>query len=147
CRVATRSAPPGSARRRFASVAPSAGRFSRESVSSRNERPVAELTPTTRALPGCYPPSLFGGPRFRWAMAMDTDRPVREEHWALAEARVAQGERTVAHQRRIVAELDGEGHDSRMARELLTQFQELLALHVADRDRLLKELGRETPKP
>ncbi len=71
------------------------------------------------------------------------DRVQLREHLALAERHVAEGERVVARQREIVAELERDGHDAAaaQARQLLAQFEELLALHVADRDRLRKELG------
>lgn len=34
-----------------------------------------------------------------------------------------------------------DGHEIKQASELLTLFEDMKALHVADRDRLLKELG------
>jgi len=46
-----------------------------------------------------------------------------------------------AHQREIVAELERHGRASEPARILLRQFEAWLALHIADRDRLRKELG------
>ncbi len=64
-----------------------------------------------------------------------------EEHLALAESHIAQGEQTVARQRQIVGELERDGHDARTARELLIQFEEILRTHFADRDRLRHELG------
>lgn len=44
-------------------------------------------------------------------------------------------------QREIVAELERDGHDVSEARKLLVQFEELQAMHVADRDRLIDELA------
>ena len=72
---------------------------------------------------------------------MPIDRAMLEEHLTMAERHVAQGERHVARQREIVAKLERHGHDTRSAKELLVQFQELQALHIADRDRLRHELG------
>jgi len=69
------------------------------------------------------------------------ERAMWEEHLALAERHIVQGARTVARQRRIVADLERDGHDAAMARALLGQFQHLLDLHIADRDRIRKELG------
>jgi hypothetical protein len=40
-----------------------------------------------------------------------------------------------------VARLERDGHDPSQAMHMLQQFQELQALHIADRDRLRKELG------
>jgi hypothetical protein len=47
----------------------------------------------------------------------------------------------VDRQREIVAELKRHGHEWRQAMDLLHQFEEKQAMHVADRDRLRKELG------
>ena len=63
-----------------------------------------------------------------------------ERHLALAERHISEGEGTVVRQRQIVADLERDGHDSAMARALLQQFQQLLDLHVADRDRIRKQL-------
>ncbi len=62
------------------------------------------------------------------------------DHLARAERQVAEGERHVATQRELVAKLGRDGHDTEQARLLLKQFEDLLALHVADRDRLLREV-------
>ena len=75
-------------------------------------------------------------------MWRDMDRAIREQHLAQAEAHVVQGERTIARQQEIVARLARDGHDTKSSRELLVQFLELQAMHVADRDRLRQELGR-----
>jgi hypothetical protein len=65
----------------------------------------------------------------------------QEEHLALAERHVAEGEHRVARQRELVAELERAEHDVADARGLLSQFEELLAMHVEHRDRLRSELG------
>jgi hypothetical protein len=67
------------------------------------------------------------------------DRPMLERHLAQAERHIAQGKVHVARQRVIVAELDG--RDLRTAQALLTQFEAMLAHHVADRDRIRAELA------
>jgi hypothetical protein len=69
------------------------------------------------------------------------DRAMVEQHLAQAERHVAAGERHIARQREIVRELDHEGHDLNSARDLLVQFEEMQALHIADRDRLRAELA------
>jgi len=38
-------------------------------------------------------------------------------------------------------ELERDGHDTVMAKALLVQFEELQAVHIADRDRLRREVG------
>lgn len=72
-------------------------------------------------------------------------RSMIRQHLTLAREHVAQGEKHVARQREIVAELDRDGHDAALARQLLEQFERVQANHVADRDRLEKELGEEGP--
>jgi hypothetical protein len=69
------------------------------------------------------------------------DRQLWEEYLAQAERHVADGEQHVARQRRaIVAELERDGHDASIARELLKIFEETLARHIADRDLIRDEL-------
>jgi len=59
------------------------------------------------------------------------------------EALVDQADRRVVKQRRLVARLEREGQDSLAARTLLAQLEERRNLHLAERDRLLKELGKQ----
>jgi hypothetical protein len=68
------------------------------------------------------------------------DRKTIERHLFLAEKHVSEGERHIARQREIVAELKDNGHDLETARNLLARFEELYASHVADRDRIRLEL-------
>jgi hypothetical protein len=69
------------------------------------------------------------------------DRTTISDHLAQAERHVVTGERTLARQRAIVAGLQQDGHDTAQARSLLARFQETQALHIADRDRLHRELA------
>ena len=61
-------------------------------------------------------------------------------HLAEAERHVVQGERNIARQRNVLATLERDGHDAGQARKLLATFEELQAMHIADRDRLREEL-------
>jgi hypothetical protein len=61
---------------------------------------------------------------------------------AATERELAEAERQVANQREHVAELEREGHDIAHPTELLEQLEEVLAMHIADRDRLRDELAR-----
>jgi len=70
------------------------------------------------------------------------DREMLEQHLLHAEARVAQGDRRVTKQRRLVARLERDGQDTSEARTLLAELEESRKLHVADRDRLLRDLGK-----
>jgi hypothetical protein len=62
------------------------------------------------------------------------------EHLAQAERYVSQGGRHIMHQMEFIAELESGGHDTTQAKNLLKLFEELQTSHIADRDRLQKEL-------
>jgi hypothetical protein len=64
-----------------------------------------------------------------------------QERLAQAQARVAKGARRVERQRRIVAELEDHNRDAAVAKSLLAHLESLQVLHVASRDRLLKDWG------
>jgi len=69
------------------------------------------------------------------------NRAMLEDHLAATEQQLAEVERHVAYQRELVAQLEYDGHDTAQATEILKQFEEVLAMHVADRDWLRKALG------
>ena len=69
------------------------------------------------------------------------DKAMILDHLALAEQHVRQGRRHIAQQKRIILDLMNGGHDTSMARSLLVNFEDLLRTHVADRDRLKRELA------
>jgi len=63
-----------------------------------------------------------------------------ERHLAQAERHVIQGEALVAQQRELVGwleRLESGGYCATESRRLLRLFEEVLGLHIADRDRLL----------
>jgi hypothetical protein len=71
------------------------------------------------------------------------NRVFLEQHLAMAERHATQGEQHILRQREIVAKLEADNNAALLiqARALLAQFEDLQTLHVADRDRLRKELG------
>jgi hypothetical protein len=69
------------------------------------------------------------------------DKQMILDHLRLAEGHVSLGQENILRQRQIVAELERDGHDPIDAGKLLAQFEELQAMHVADRDRLIGELA------
>jgi hemerythrin len=69
------------------------------------------------------------------------DRASIAEYLRKAERHVDLGREHVHRQREIVSELERDGHDATLARELLEQFERALADHVSDRDRLVNELA------
>jgi hypothetical protein len=54
--------------------------------------------------------------------------------------RVQRGRRDADRQREAVLALECADHDATIAKRLLMLFEEALVVHVADRDRLIKEL-------
>ena len=68
------------------------------------------------------------------------DREQLTEHLAMTERHVAQGLGHLSSQRRIIANLEREGHDATTAIDLLALFEKTQASHVADRDRIRAEL-------
>ena len=68
------------------------------------------------------------------------DREMLKQRLIVAEEHILLGERHIVRQRELVAELERDGHDTAEAIRLLTSFEELQVLHIADRDRLRREL-------
>jgi len=76
-------------------------------------------------------------------MAMTTgamDRAAWQEHLAEAERHVIEAEKRVAQQREIVAELERDGKRTTAARGRLAAFEELLAMHLEECQRLRRVL-------
>ena len=61
------------------------------------------------------------------------------------EERVAIAAQNVARQRELVSQLERDGHNASLAQKMLEQFLEQQALHIADRDRPMKELSEVPP--
>jgi hypothetical protein len=59
------------------------------------------------------------------------------------EDHIAEGEAHIRRQRQIVAELERDGHDTALAKDLLEIFEATLINHIALRDRLVEELRRQ----
>ena len=73
------------------------------------------------------------------------DRDILERHLTKAEEQVAIAAQNVARQRELVAELERDDHDASQANQMLAQFLDLQAMHIVDRDRLIKELSELPP--
>jgi PAS domain S-box-containing protein len=69
------------------------------------------------------------------------DRTAMLESFSMACRHVAMGERHIARQREILAELERGGHNSLDSKSLLACFEELQNMHIAHRDRLEKTLA------
>ena len=64
-----------------------------------------------------------------------------EEHLAMAERHISQGEAAIVRQSALAEEMTMRGLDGSEAQRLLTEFRRLLYLHKQDRDRIRAELG------
>jgi hypothetical protein len=69
------------------------------------------------------------------------DKNMMLNHLAQAERHVSEGLMHIARQKQIIVKLMKAGHDTTMARSLLVNFEDVLENHIADRDRLKKELA------
>jgi hypothetical protein len=58
-----------------------------------------------------------------------------KRHLAQAKVHIETGRKNIARQRRAIAKLERGGQDAKEARAALAQFEELQAMHLADRDR------------
>jgi len=64
------------------------------------------------------------------------DRATILKHLEGAHQHVAEGATNVAQQREVIAELEHDGRDAKLARELLRVLEDRLAAHIAVRNRL-----------
>jgi len=69
---------------------------------------------------------------------LNMDRQMILDHLEIAERHVSQGILHVERQRQIVAELARDGLPTALSKAILARFEELLAVHIVDRDRLLR---------
>ena len=69
------------------------------------------------------------------------DRATLQRRLQEAEDLVQRMEENIAFQRQMIATLDGGGHDVKAAKMFLRRLEAKHARHVADRDRLFKELA------
>jgi hypothetical protein len=68
------------------------------------------------------------------------DQAILKRDLARAERHITASEHHVARQREVVAERQQEGFDARDAARLLGLFEQLLTLHIAERNRLRRQL-------
>ena len=69
------------------------------------------------------------------------NRAMLEDYLAATERLLAEVERHVGYQRELVAQLEYDGHDTAQATQLLKEFEEVLAVHIAERNRVRYALG------
>jgi hypothetical protein len=71
------------------------------------------------------------------------DRATLERRLANANKHIAEGARHVAQQKALVQGMERQGRDSSTSKQLLQTFEETLRLHMADRDKLLRDLDAD----
>jgi hypothetical protein len=69
------------------------------------------------------------------------DRTTLERRLQAAKGLVQRVEENIVFQRQMIATLDRGSHDVKAARMFLSRLEAMLPKHVADRDRLFKELA------
>jgi hypothetical protein len=69
------------------------------------------------------------------------DRAMHQRHLVEAEQHIATGDRHIARQVQLIADLEAYGYDTMVARHLLTSFRLLQLQHVDHRDRIFRELN------
>jgi hypothetical protein len=62
----------------------------------------------------------------------------------LAATHIARGEEHIARQHQLIWDLEQDGQDTTEAWCLLAELETAQALHIVDRDRLIKELGESS---
>jgi hypothetical protein len=72
------------------------------------------------------------------------DRAVIIEQLVLAQKHIVEGKLRVRQQHEYVARQASKGEDAQLSKRLLARFEAVLAMHIADRDRLIRELDGPT---
>jgi hypothetical protein len=70
------------------------------------------------------------------------DHIMLAQHLAEEEEHVVSGRRAIIRQRELILDLERDGHEAAEARRLLAKFEEVLKLHMADRDTCRKLFAR-----
>jgi hypothetical protein len=73
-------------------------------------------------------------------MQSRVDRSALEQRLAETEERIANGARQIAHQRKLIAELEGDGREATHAKYLLAGLELLQSARLDSREWLLKQL-------
>jgi hypothetical protein len=68
------------------------------------------------------------------------DQTKLRRQWELATAHIARGEEAIARQHQLIWELERDGEDTTEAWCLLAELETAQALHIVDRDGLIKAL-------
>jgi hypothetical protein len=75
------------------------------------------------------------------------DREMLKRHLAEAEEHIATGDKNIARQREVIAQLERDGRETASARTFLQEFEQLQARHIAERERLLRAVHAQTAAP
>jgi hypothetical protein len=72
------------------------------------------------------------------------DQDTLHDRLQAVEALLQRMEENIAFQRQMISTLDGGGHDAKAARMFLRRLEAKHTKHLADRDRLFKELANHS---
>ena len=75
------------------------------------------------------------------------DRAALKQLLRVAESLLHRGERNIAHQCEVIGTLERGGHDAAAAKMFLRRLESQQARHVADRNRLFKQLADMLSEP
>jgi hypothetical protein len=75
------------------------------------------------------------------------DRATLKQLLREAENLLHRGEQNIAHQREVIGTLERGGHDASSAKMFLRRLESQQARHVADRNRLFKQLADMLSEP
>jgi hypothetical protein len=71
------------------------------------------------------------------------EQAIPAEHLRQARDHVAQGEEHIRRQRALIAQLERDGYETALAKQLLATLEETQVLHEQDRERLIRELAAQ----
>ena len=75
------------------------------------------------------------------------DRATLKQLLREAENLLHRGEQNIAHQREVIGTLERGGHDAAAAKMFLRRLESQQARHIADRNRLFKQLANMLSEP
>jgi hypothetical protein len=103
-----------------------------------------QAIPAAPDLPACDASQAVLASISYFRVSPGMDRTVIIEHLALAQKHIVEGELRVRQQREYVAKLASRGEDTGLSKRILARLEAVLAMHVADCDRLIRELDGRT---
>jgi len=105
------------------------------------------VTPSCQLKPKPIPRAEKRPWRCFWLLSSRMARANRKHLVEDAELRVQRGQRNIDRQAEVISALERDNQDTTIAKALLKIFGKANEIHVADRDRLIKELKEGAKAP